>query len=247
LTLSDTGSSATAKELLFVVPVFNERESLPAVIGDLRSAFPESTVLVVDDGSTDDSAAIARGLGVEILQLPFNLGIGVAVQTGFRFAAARGVRYTVQFDGDGQHRADQVEALLSPLARDECDVVIGSRFLGSGRYAGSLPRRLGISVFRFVNGLLLRRTVRDSTSGFRAYNRAALRFVAEEYSHDYPEPESVVSLVKAGFRVSEAPVLMRKRQGGRSSITFWRSIYYMAKVLLAIAIGATRQTRRPPR
>lgn len=229
--------------ILFIVPSHDERQALPGVVADLREHAAGGDVVVVNDGSSDGTGEVARGLGVQVLDLPCNLGIGGAVQTGLLFAREHGYDAAVQFDGDGQHRADQVQALLSPLLAGEADVVIGSRFLEKTDYRAPLARRIGIAVFAGVNSLVLRRRITDSTSGFRAYNAAAIGFLAREYPHDYPEPESVVTLVRHGFAVREVPVAMRDRQGGRSSITLWRSIYYVLKVLIAIVVGATRQKR----
>lgn len=231
-------------ELLLIVPAYNEESSLPGVLGDLRQYQPNATVVVVNDGSTDRTAAVARAHGAVLLDLPINLGIGGAVQTGLLYAARHGYRIALQFDGDGQHRADQVEVLIAPLLRGECDVAIGSRFLQPGHYRAPFLRRCGIAIFRLVNSLLLGQTIHDNTSGFRAYNHAALTFLAADYPDDYPEPESVVTLARNGFRIREVPTLMRERQGGRSSITFARSLFYMGKVLLAILIGSTRRKTR---
>lgn len=230
--------------LLFIVPAYNEQASLPAAVRDLHAHYPAAEIAVVNDGSSDGTAAVARGLGMQLLDLPYNLGIGGAVQTGLLFAAREGYDAAVQFDGDGQHRADQIAKLLEALRRPDCDVAIGSRFLGRSAYQAPPARRLGIAIFRAVNSLVLGQTITDNTSGFRAYNRSAIAFLAREYPHDYPEPESVVTLCRQGFRVREVPVAMRERQGGSSSITFFRSIYYMGKVLLAILVGATRRTTR---
>lgn len=238
---------AATKRLLVVIPAYNEQDSLPSVIADLRAYCPWANIVVVNDGSADNTSRIARSLGASVLDLPYNLGIGGAVQTGLLFAAERGYDIAVQFDGDGQHRADQIPLLLAALEDPGCDVALGSRFLKPSSYRVPLGRRCGIAIFRFVNSLVLRKRITDNTSGFRAYNRRALTFLAREYPHDYPEPESVVTLSRHGFRVVEVPVSMRMRQGGHSSITFLRSIYYMFKVLLAIGIGATRRTVREAR
>jgi len=235
------GQAATIGRILFIVPAYNEQDNLSVVVGDLRHHFPEAAIAVVNDGSSDNTANVARSLGVHLLDLPCNIGIGGSVQTGLLFAARHGYDVAVQFDGDGQHRADQVATLLTSLAAGY-DVAIGSRFLGPSTYRPSVGRRAGIATLRWVNSLVLRRTITDSTSGFRAYGPAAIAFLAEEYPHDYPEPESVVTLCRNGFRVIEVPVAMRHRQGGQSSITAIRSIYYMLKVVLAIAVGATRRT-----
>lgn len=232
----------TAARTLFIVPAHNERQALPGVVADLRE-HARGDVVVVNDGSTDGTGDVARGLGVHVLDLPVNLGIGGAVQAGLLFARDHGYDVAVQFDGDGQHRADQVALIVAPVAAGEADVVIGSRFLAPSDYRAPLARRAGIAVFAGVNSLVLRRRITDSTSGFRSYNAAAIGFLAREYPHDYPEPEAVVTLARHGFVVREVPVAMRDRQGGRSSITLLRSIYYMLKVLIAIVVGATRQKR----
>jgi glycosyltransferase involved in cell wall biosynthesis len=228
--------------LLFIIPAYNERANLPAVAADLRAHYPTAELLVVNDCSTDDTATVARSLGMTVLDLPCNLGIGGAVQTGLLYAARGPYDIAIQFDGDGQHRADQVGKLLHALNESGCDAAIGSRFLTSSDYHPPLLRRAGIAIFQAVNSLVLQRRITDNTSGFRAYNRAAIQFLALDYPHDYPELESVVTLCRHGFRVQEVAVTMRERQGGRSSITFWRSIYYMFKVLLAIFVGATRRS-----
>lgn len=229
---------------IFIIPAYNESLSLPGVVGDLRAHYPGAAIVVVNDGSVDGTAEVARRLGVTLLDLPFNLGIGSAVQTGLIHAAREGYDLAVQFDGDGQHRAEEVGKILAPLVSGECDAVIGSRFLGPSRYRPPLLRRMGIAAFTFVNSLILGRRISDNTSGFRAYNREAILFLARNYPHDYPEPESVVILCRSGFRVKEVSVEMVERRSGQSSITFLKSIYYMCKVMLAILIGATRGSQR---
>ena len=230
--------------ILFIVPAYNEQESLPSTVADLRAYFPAADIVVINDGSTDGTAEKAQLLGVKLLDLPFNLGIGSAVQTGLIFAARNNYDIAVQFDGDGQHQANQVGKLLEAIFAGKCDVAIGSRFLDVSSYNPPLLRRIGIAIFRVVNSLIVSQKITDNTSGFRAYNRSAIQFLANNYPHDYPEPESIVTLCRNGFRVKEAPVTMQERQGGQSSITFLRSIYYMGKVLLAILIGATRSSVR---
>jgi glycosyltransferase involved in cell wall biosynthesis len=230
--------------IIFLVPAYNEGESLRGVIRDLREHHPTADIAVINDGSCDGTEAIARAESITLLNLPFNLGIGAAVQTGLLFAARNDYDIAVQFDGDGQHRADQVAGLLEKISSGEWDVAIGSRFLQEKAYRPPLGRRIGIAIFQVVNRVLVGQTITDNTSGFRAYSRGAIAFLAEDYPHDYPEPESIVSLIRNDFRVIEVPVEMRTRQGGESSITFWRSIYYMLKVLTAMSIGATRPIAR---
>jgi hypothetical protein len=164
------------------------------------------------------------------------------VQTGLLFADRGRFDVAGQFDGDGQHRADQVPLLIDAL-RDS-DVALGSRFTGAGDYRGSSLRRLGTWLFNIANSILLGQRFTDSTSGFRAYNRAAIQFLAVNYAHDYPEAEAILPLARAGFRLTEVAVEMRPRHHGTSSITLWRSLYYMIKVPLAILVGATRSHTR---
>jgi len=234
----------SSERLLFIVPAYNEAGNIGRVIADLKEHHPDAAVVVIDDGSTDDTAVLARNAGARVINMPFNVGIGGAVQTGMLFAERGAYDIAIQFDGDGQHVATEVEALLTPIRSRSADAVIGSRFLGSPSFRPPLARRIGIALFNGVNRILTGRRFTDNTSGFRAYNRAAIEFLAHDYPHDYPEPESVVTLCRAGFRVSEAPVSMRERQSGSSSITWLRSIYYVCKVLLAILVGFTRAARR---
>lgn len=225
---------------LFIVPAYNEAANLPRVVEDLRTHYPTADIVVVNDGSTDHTAQVARQLGVALLDLPYNLGIGGAVQAGLLFADRGGYDVAIQFDGDGQHRADEVHRLLDALTGTGADVVVGSRFLAGTRYQSQPMRRVGITILRLVISLLLGRRITDSTSGFRAFRRSAISFLARHYPPDYPEPESVVTLCRQGFHLQEAPVAMRKRLAGRSSIGPLRSGYYMVKVLLAVLISASR-------
>ncbi len=231
--------------LLFIVPALNEEANVGNVVHELLAAFPDADVVVVDDGSSDRTATAAASAGALVLRLPTNLGIGAAVQTGLLFADRHDYDIAVQFDADGQHRADQVPALIAPLIEDRCDAVIGSRFLlREGRYNASVPRRIGNAILNTTNALLLRKRFTDSTSGFRAYNHRATAFLAGSYAHDYPEPEAIVALERHRFRVEEVGILMRSREAGRSSITLIRSVYYMFKVLLAMLVHASRPKRK---
>jgi len=229
-------------DLLFIIPAFNEAASIAAVVADVRNHYPAASIVVVDDGSSDQTAATAAAAGGGVLRLPVNLGIGAAVQTGLIFAWRNGFDFAVQVDGDGQHLASEVEILLTALRSGSCDAVIGSRFLGQD-YSGSLPRRIGNSLLSRANSLILRKRITDATSGFRAYNRRAIAFLATTYADDYPEPEAILALARNGLRVDELPTVMRPRESGRSSITPWRAMYYMLKVLLAMSVNATRQIR----
>jgi glycosyltransferase involved in cell wall biosynthesis len=228
-----------------VVPAFNEEEAIARVVGEIRAYDQELNVVVVDDGSSDRTAAVARAAGATVLRLPFNLGIGGAVQTGFRYAHEHGYDLAVRLDGDGQHDAAQLAALVEPVARGEVDICVGSRFVGTDGYRSSATRRLGIRVLAWTASALTRQRVTDPTSGFQALNRAGIALFAADYPHDYPEVEAIVMVEKHRLRLREVPVSMRERAGGRSSIGLVQSVYYMAKVLLAIFVGSFRRNALP--
>jgi glycosyltransferase involved in cell wall biosynthesis len=237
--------------VLVVVPALNEEEALPGVIAGVRAHAPEADIIVVDDHSRDGTARVARAAGARALRLPIHLGIGGAVQTGFRYARRHGYDFVVQVDGDGQHPSAAIASLLEPLRGDRADVAIGSRFAGEAGRAGfrsTAARRLGIRLFTWLCRVVAGVTVRDATSGFRAYNVRAVRLLAHSYPADYPEVEAVVLMARAGLRIVEVPVRMRERQGGRSSISSVRALYYMVKVSLASAVTATKpRASRPGR
>jgi glycosyltransferase involved in cell wall biosynthesis len=228
---------------LVIIPAYNEQKSLPGVIADLREHAPDADVVVVDDGSWDATARVAEECGVTVLRLPFNLGIGGAMQTGYRFADRHGYAVAVQFDGDGQHLAAEIAPLLTELGSGAADIVVGSRFLLKTDYQSPFFRRIGIWIFSKVLSRILGMPMTDTTSGFRAANREELGFVAGGYPDDYPEVESLVLLHKAGLRIAEVPVKMRARSEGKSSITPLRSVYYMVKVLLAVLIDLMKRVR----
>lgn len=229
--------------LLIIIPAFNEAESISGVIGDLNANLSNADILVVDDGSVDATARIASELGVNVLKLPFNLGIGGAMQAGFLYAHREGYDIAVQFDGDGQHLAREIEKLLQPVVAGNADIALGSRFLGQGDYKPSFSRKVGIRVFSTILSCILGTRVTDTTSGFRAANRRVIEFFSRTYPDDYPEVEALVLLHKAGMTIAEVPVRMRERTSGQSSITAVRSVYYMVKVLLAVFIDLLKKTR----
>jgi glycosyltransferase involved in cell wall biosynthesis len=227
--------------VLAIVPAYNEQEAIAATIRSLRQV-PGLDVLVVNDGSLDATSAVARGTGeAVVVDLPCNLGIGGAVQTGFKYADRHGYEAAIQFDADGQHLAGEIDTLLQPLRSGEADVVLGSRFLGVKSFRSTFARRVGIAMFSFVNSWLVGQPISDNTSGFRAYNRRAIGFLARHYPMDYPEPEAVVLLKRNGFALKEVPVAMQARQGGTSSIHGFGSGYYMVKVMLAVAMTRLRK------
>ena len=226
---------------LIIVPAYNEEESLPGVIRDLRENIHFADILVVNDGSRDATARTAEEMGVAVVSLPFNLGIGGAMQAGYLYAEQGGYDIAVQFDGDGQHLAGEIGKLLRRINEGSADLVVGSRFLKRGRYNATVFRILGIWIFSAVLSRILGMPVTDSTSGFRAANRQVIKFFSRTYPDDYPEVEALVLLHKAKMRIAEVPVSMRERTGGRSSITPVRSAYYMIKVLLAIFIDLLKK------
>ena len=224
-----------------IVPAYNEERTIRRVIDEIRAVDPGFDVVVVDDGSHDRTALVAEHAGVHVLRLPFNLGIGGAVQVGYQFARDNGFDLAVQIDGDGQHDPRELTTLLRPLLDDEADMVVGTRFASGGGYRGTHLRRVGIHLFAGVVSVMVRQRVTDTTSGFRAVNRKGIRLFASEYPSDYPEVEATVVLSRHGLRMLEVPVVMRIRETGSSSITAFRSVYYMVKVLLALFIGLFRR------
>jgi glycosyltransferase involved in cell wall biosynthesis len=230
-------------KILIIVPAYNEEKSIPGVIDDIRSYVPDADIIVIDDGSRDGTEMVARELGVTVLALPFNLGIGGAMQTGYLYAEQNGYDVAVQFDGDGQHVAAEVGSLLAHLRQGRADIVVGSRFLKRGDYRPTFLRRIGIWIFSMVLSMILGVKVTDTTSGFRAVNRRVIEFFARTYPEDYPEVESLVLLHRAGMAIEEISVQMRDRTGGCSSITPIQSAYYMIKVLLAVFVDLLKKVR----
>lgn len=221
------------------MPAFNEAGSIARVVDDVRRAVPDFDVLVIDDGSTDSTASLVPE-SATVITMPFNLGIGSAMQTGYRFAAEHGYDVAIQVDGDGQHPASEITKLLDTLENSDADLVIGSRFLEGNRYRQSAARAAGSGVLRLLLRLLTGRTFTDCTSGFRAANSKVIRAFGHWYPDDYPEPEVVLLLHRAGFRVTEAPVRMEQRTTGESSIPLCRGVYYVLKVAVALLLDTMR-------
>ena len=230
-----------------IVPCFNEQDSVVSVIDDIVSNMlkdEEWRIIVVNDCSTDETLAKVQADGrAVILDLPCNSGVGAAVQTGFKYAMENNFDYALKFDGDGQHRADYIPALLEVLKNDQADFVIGSRFIEDREqgFKSTSLRKVGIMFFRFLIKFVSAYAPSDPTSGFRAYNRKALKFAIRFYpSFDYPEPEELVLMKKNNFRIKDVFTEMRERQGGVSSISLLKSVYYMFKVGFAILMVALR-------
>ncbi len=228
---------------LAIVPAFNESASITRVVGELREHAPSFDVVVVDDGSTDDTSDRARSAGAQVIRHPYNLGIGGAVQSGYIYASERGYDVAVQVDGDGQHDASHVHDLLQHLRSEQgLNMVTGSRFMDAGDagYRSSMPRRLGIRIFSWVLSRIVGQQVTDPTTGLRMAGRRGIELFARDYPHDYPEVEAVLLMHAHALRSVELPVRMRERTGGVSSINSTRSVYYMVKVLLAVFVGLVR-------
>ena len=224
-----------------IVPAYNEEQNIGRVVDELRAFDPELDVVVVSDGSVDRTAEVAAERGAHVVALPFNLGIGGAVQTGFQYAHENGYELVVRCDGDGQHDPSELPKVLAPVLAGEADIAVGSRFAGGEGYRSSATRRVGIHLLALIVSAIARQRVTDTTSGFQALNRKALDLFAADYPHDYPEVEGMVMTIKHRLRLTEVPVAMREREHGRSSITALRSVYYMVKVFVALFVGLFRR------
>ena len=244
-TLAAVEPQLARRRRIAIVPAMNEEKTIGRVIEEIRAFDPGFDIVVVDDGSVDRTATIAERYGVLVLRLPFNLGIGGAVQTGYQYARDNGFELAVQVDGDGQHDPTEIARLVQPILEGRADMVVGTRFAEGGGYRGTPLRRVGIRLFAAVVSLMVRQRVTDTTSGFRAVNRMGIRLFAADYPHDYPEVEATVLLARHKLTMIEVPVVMRIRETGQSSITAVRSVYYMIKVLLALFIGLFRRYSTP--
>jgi len=228
-----------------IVPALNEEGAIGTVIDEIRAFDGSFDIVVIDDGSADRTGQVAAARGAHVLRLPFNLGIGGAVQTGFRFAFENGYELAVRVDGDGQHDPSELPKIVGPVLAGEADICVGSRFAGERSYRSSRSRRAGIHLLAWIVSRIIGQRVTDTTSGFQALNRRGIALFAADYPHDYPEVEATVMVAKHRLRLVEVPVTMRERAAGRSSITALRSVYYMAKVLLAIFVNVFRRNAVP--
>jgi glycosyltransferase involved in cell wall biosynthesis len=232
--------------VLVIVPAYNEAGNLPGLLTELCSLPQAWDVLVVDDGSTDHTRELVSRMAtrVRLLSLPCNLGVGGAIQTGLKFGVRRDYDVAVQVDGDGQHPPSEISKLVDALSETGCDMVIGSRFLGGQKGFRSTPgRRFVIRVFSWTLSVLCGKRITDATSGFRAWNRAAMQMLAADYPEDYPEVEAVLMLHRGGLRITEVPVQMAARSAGRSTIGAVRGLEFMVKVPLAILMNLIRKPR----
>lgn len=227
-------------KILVIIPALNEEKSIGTVIRNVKSSIPEADILVINDGSSDGTSPAASSAGADVVNLPFNLGIGGAMQTGYMLARRLNYDIAIQVDGDGQHNPAYIRSLIAPIEAGTADVVIGSRYIKETAYKSTVLRRAGMIFFSSLVKFLTGRSIKDTTSGFRAVNRKIIHYFADYYPSDYPEVDVLVKLFKLNARVVELPVEMSVRQGGKSSITPLRSIYYMIKVSLSLIIGAMR-------
>lgn len=228
-------------KILVLVPAYNESPRIAEVVAHVRRSVPDYDILVVNDGSRDDTAAEAETAGATVVSHPFNMGYGVAIQTGYKYANAKGYDFLIQMDGDGQHDPDYIHHLLEPVMAGECDFTIGSRFLVETSYEPSLTRRLGMVFFRKIVSTLTGTRITDSTSGYQAFNRKVVRFFTSEvFPCDYPDADMLITLHLAGFTIQEVPVLMHANMEGKSMHSGIKPLYYIFKMLLSIFVTLLR-------
>ena len=221
---------------IIVIPAYNEEGNLEKTVRDIRENAPDFDYVIVNDCSTDNTLGMCREKGFSYLNLPVNLGIGGGVQCGYQYAVHNGYDVTVQMDGDGQHDPAYLMQVVQPVLDGKLDMCIGSRFIKCESFQTSFMRRVGIRFLSWLIHILCAQRILDVTSGFRATGPQLTAYFAEHYASDYPEPEAILAATLAGFRVGEAPVVMKERQGGVSSIRSFKSAYYMIKVSLSLII-----------
>ncbi len=241
--MASSARGAASGRILVVVPALDEAESLPATLERLAAGCAGVEVLVVDDGSRDATADVARAHGVPVARHAFNLGVGAALQTGFRYAVARGYDVAVQLDADGQHDPRDVPALAAPVLEGRCDVAIGSRYVTSTGYRAPWARRAGMLLFAGLVRIAVGQRIADTTSGFRAYGHAVMEVCQHDFPRDFPDAPLLIMLARRGFRLLEVPVEMHERERGRSFYTLGKSLYYPYKNLLASLMALLQ---RPP-
>ena len=229
---------------LIIIPAYNESASIENTVRDIQTKAPDFDYVVINDHSTDNTLNILKQNQINYINLPANLGIGGAVQTGYLYAYENGYDTAVQVDADGQHDPKYLSMMLDTMKKENADMIIGSRFIENKGFQSTFARRIGITYFTKLIHMLTGTTITDPTSGLRMGNRKVIELFARDYPRDYPEPESVVTLLKKGMNVKEVPVMMRERQGGVSSINLKKSVYYMVKVTIAILIENHRQGGR---
>jgi len=223
-----------------IIPAYNEAGRISATIEEIRK-YSDADIIVISDGSTDGTAKEARALGVKVIELPFNLGYGAALQTGFKYALKKDYRYAVQMDADGQHDPSAIQALIEPVLKGDADMTLGSRFLGGGDYRAPFARRAGMILFSIIVRVITGRKVTDPTSGFQAMNKRVMKFYASDaYPVDYPDADVIVMLHRRGFTFREIPVTMKRLHGKVSMHSGLRPFYYTFKMFLSIFVTLLR-------
>lgn len=226
--------------IIILIPSYNEAESLPSLLDEVLEVAPELDILVIDDGSTDNTRRVVAQKGVPCICLPCNIGVGGAVQAGFRYAYNCGYEYAIRIDGDGQHPPSEISKFIDCMNNSEADLIIGSRFLGDNSYQNTVLRSYGIKVLALALSLICRKKVTDPTSGFQIANRKMLTFFAHIYPIDYPEPEALALISRQGYCFEEVPTFFRNRFAGKSTINGWGTLYYVFKVFLALIVDRLR-------
>ena len=238
--IQSTNESIKLRKLV-IIPAYNESASIVNTVNDIKTNAPDFDYVVINDHSKDNTLQICKDAGLNVIDLPLNLGIGGAVQTGYLYACQNGYDIAVQFDGDGQHDAKYLNEMAETLVKEQADMVIGSRFIEKEGFQSSFTRRLGIRYFTFLIKILTGQKITDPTSGYRMCNRKIIELFAGNYPKDYPEPETTTWILRKKLKVLEIPVIMRAREEGVSSISLKKSFYYMFKVTMAIIIERTRR------
>jgi len=235
-------------EILVIIPAYNEEKSIGKVIEEVKESAPEVDIVVIDDGSTDATANVARRVGVKVISHPINLGAGAAIQTGYKYSVRFPYRIIVQLDADGQHPPTYIHRLTRALKNNSVDVVIGSRFLENRKYNGPWIRKLGMRIFSKVTSLVIREQITDTSSGFRALKREVVDFFAHiDYPSDYQDADLIILTHFAGFRIKEVSVTMNERESGKSALAGTKLIYYGFKMLLSIMVTLLREKPRKER
>ncbi len=228
-------------DTLVLIPAFNEADGIATVIDSIHKAVPDADILVVNDGSRDETASRAKAAGAVVLNHAFNMGYGVTIQTGYKYAYAHGYEYLAQIDGDGQHDPAFIAELLAPVKNGDVDFAIGSRFLWFDSYRPSFTRRLGILFFRKLVTVIIGRSITDPTSGFQAFNRSVMKFFSTDiFPCDYPDADMLITLNLAGFRIRELPVRMFANVSGKTMHSGIKPLYYMFKMCLSILVTLLR-------
>jgi len=227
-------------DTVILIPAFNEEQSITALLQEIRRYCPDTDIVVINDGSADRTTVVALKHGAEVLDLPCNLGVGGAVQAGFKYAYECGYKYAIRCDGDGQHPPSEILRLIDGMKANQVDMVLGSRFLCEKPYISTWMRYFGIHALALFLTAICRRKVTDPTSGFQMLNRPLLYFFSNVYPMDYPEPEALALMRREGYDFCEVPAVFRDRTAGKSTIGKWDTLYYVVKVFLALLVDRAR-------